>query len=312
MSAKEAFWGAIDADLPDSIRNLLEVTLDCAGVAAPADVDAAIIEQGKLAAKLNKLLDDLQGLSLVALALRIGQHNVTAKHLLFAGLQYLGEVDKEDKEGFKVLAPLEGQEYEAMLFTFKAQATDQNVKQISCRLASSEGGEETIELAEGDKRIFSGQTIIVPGEQTAVFFTPDTKEGEGITVNFYVTEFELVTYPADGDTTNTSVFEVRVNPPSDLSKNFKEVMAEITCQPLAIQKNINLLFDGAQGVWTALIDITPDDSTVKLYGVKFNLHALFEAGSELSDITQKTVNFFMELKKVLSDDQEEEEEPPTP
>lgn len=55
----------------------------------PEDVDAAIIAQGQLAANINLLLNTFEGLTIVELLLRIGQHSNVTEAILLGILEYI-------------------------------------------------------------------------------------------------------------------------------------------------------------------------------------------------------------------------------
>lgn len=240
-SKKHAWWEAIDADLPESISALLDKTIDVSSVTAPADVDAAIIEQGKLAAKLNKLLDDLQGLSLVELALRIGQKNVTSKLMLLAGVE---AIEETDDEGFIVLEPKDGGEYSPGEVSIQVKVNDDEIQSIS--VAVDDGDSQTL-TREDD---FKGSLLPTPGDRTATF-TSDTELTKS--VNFYSIEFMLETYPAEGEKIPGPVFEVRAEPSilEGLSDIWAELRSDMFVSPIRVKMELR------ETIWTTLFDIFP-------------------------------------------------------
>jgi len=239
---KQAWWEAIDADLPESISGLLDKTIDVSSVTAPADVDAAIIEQGKLAAKLNKLLDDLNGLSLVELALRIGQKNVTSKLMLLAGVE---AIEETDDEGFVVLEPQEGKEYQPGEIIIKVKVNDDDIQEIS--VSVDDGDSQTLTRANG----FSGSLLPIPGDRTATF-TSDTELTK--TVNFYSIEFLLVPFPENGAAVPGPVFEVGAGTMS--TGELKEAVATLcfSGQPFT---QLELIRVGQEFIWSNLVDLVP-------------------------------------------------------
>lgn len=239
---KQAWWNAIDSDLPACISTLLDKPIDVSDVPAPEDVDAAIIEQGLLAAKLNKILDDLNGLNIVELALRIGQKSVTNKLMLFAGVEALPE--EPDDEGFLVLQPEEGAEYPPGEVEISVKVNDDEIQEIS--VSVDDGDSQTLTRANG----FAGSLMPTPGDRVATF-TSDTDLTK--TVSFYSIEFMLVTSPTEGENIPGPVFEVRAEPTitEGLSDIWAELRSGMFVSPIRIKMELR------ETIWTTLIDIFP-------------------------------------------------------
>lgn len=245
MGYKEDLWLAINDELPESIANLSDVTLNVSSITGPTDPDGAIVETGKLAAKLNAILDSLDGLSLVELALHIGQKNATSKMMLLASIE-ADTADSSEEEaanaaGFNVLAPKEGKEYEAWTFPFQVERLDPAITAITCLV------DTTLEVdLVRDGNLFTGspQELMHPGEHSATFTGSNEKS---LVVTFSIAELEFTTYPGDGGSVSGPVVQISLtpdNPDADLSSASCSIAG----------KTFTLLKDAAANSWRATID----------------------------------------------------------
>jgi len=93
---KQLFFDLLDYELPDSVALFAGVEIpDIETIAAPSDVESAIVAQGKLAANLNTILQAFVGLAPVELMLRNGGRNPLLKALVAASYELFGELGPE-------------------------------------------------------------------------------------------------------------------------------------------------------------------------------------------------------------------------
>jgi hypothetical protein len=247
MGMKEDLWEAIDEELPETIANLIETTISVSSVTGPTTEEAAIIEQGKLAAKLNQLLDDLEGLSLVDLLLHVGQKSATSKLMFLSAIEAVENTGEDDtKKGFKILAPEAGKEYDAFIFPFSAERLDLKIAAITCAL---DDGQSVTLKREGNTFTGAPQTLMEAGQRTATFTADNQKTAA---VSFTIKEFELITVPAEGET-RPPIFQATVTGPADMTSarvTFKKQGTVINETPLILQKPIG------GSVASSLIDLT--------------------------------------------------------
>jgi hypothetical protein len=131
---KQTFVEALRAT-PDGITDFLTTPLPAApSIAAPADVDAAIIANGIAAKFVLDLFQPFAGLTPIELLLRIGQHNSVLEAGLLAGLQYIG--DSEAQQNFEILAPEEGIAYSPGEVRFEAQALNGTLTSIDLTIGA--------------------------------------------------------------------------------------------------------------------------------------------------------------------------------
>jgi len=111
MSVKTDFAEALRTT-PDGISAFLETEIpEFSEIALPTTEAEAIIAQGILAYNVNLLLKAFEGLTIVELLLRIGQHNNVAEAMLFSGLEYLQDAGANTE--FDIIEPVDGKSYAA-------------------------------------------------------------------------------------------------------------------------------------------------------------------------------------------------------
>lgn len=106
MSVKDEFLAAIDEDFPSSLKDKLNITIPSVpGISFPTEVEPSIIAQGQLAANLNLILQQLEGLPIVEMMMHLGQKNKAIQNMLLTCLEFLDRGQME----IQILSPLSGQ-----------------------------------------------------------------------------------------------------------------------------------------------------------------------------------------------------------
>ena len=93
-------------ELPVGFAELLETAIIPAAseITSPASVEDALIACGKTAKYINKILENLGGLPLLQVPLRVGQLNPSTQILAVAGLEFVGTTLHE----IEIVSPVEG------------------------------------------------------------------------------------------------------------------------------------------------------------------------------------------------------------
>ena len=96
-------------ELPAGFAELLETAIIPAAteITSPASVEDALIACGKTAKYINKILENLGGLPLLQVPLRVGQLNPSTQIMAVAGLEFVGTTLHE----IEIVSPVEGQTY---------------------------------------------------------------------------------------------------------------------------------------------------------------------------------------------------------
>lgn len=191
---KQQFIDAFRAT-PDGISEFLTApvpTLET--ITSPADVDAAIIAQGKLAANLNLILKTFEGLTPIELLLRIGSHSPVAEIAALAGWQYINASSAQ--QDFSITAPTAGSTYQPGNLRLSCSAGNGQIKQVAVEIE----GQSPIALESSDDGLsFYGYARFEAeetGEFTATFsalFSDDSTQTASVsfTIDAEAEEAEL-------------------------------------------------------------------------------------------------------------------------
>lgn len=108
-------------ELPVGFAELLETAIIPAAteITSPASVEDALIACGKTAKYINKILENLGGLPLLQVPLRVGQLNPSTQILAVAGLEFVGTTLHE----IEIVSPVEGVTYLVSSLTLGVQVT---------------------------------------------------------------------------------------------------------------------------------------------------------------------------------------------
>jgi hypothetical protein len=140
---------------PDGIAEFLEVGWPAfVPTALPATVDAAQIVQGILAHNLNTALALYEGLYVVELLLRIGQHSAPIEAMCLAGLEYLSESNAQQE--FEIKEPVDGQTYTQGDLRIVVAAKSSQIAQVAVTVACEVGSEYTVALQSDDGATWYG------------------------------------------------------------------------------------------------------------------------------------------------------------
>lgn len=112
MSVKSDFITSLRST-PTGIAGFTETAIPTLEeIAKPTDTDTATIAQGVLAYNLNQIFKTFEGLTLVELLLRIGQHSNVAEAMLLSGLEYIPDTESPDtQKDFTIQEPVNDKTY---------------------------------------------------------------------------------------------------------------------------------------------------------------------------------------------------------
>jgi hypothetical protein len=139
MSAKDDFLEALDDDFPTALKDLLDRTIpSIPAISFPSEIEPAIIAQGQLAANINLILQQFEGLPVIQMMMHIGQKNKTVQNLLLTSLEFLDRGEYE----IEIISPVDGQVFAPSPITFL----------VYVRIVKGFGEFEHAEVVFGPKR----------------------------------------------------------------------------------------------------------------------------------------------------------------
>ena len=183
MALKDRFLAALEILPEPGLKKFLDVPIPVMREGGDYnDVEAAIQEQGKLAANINDILKAFEGLTLIDLILRVGSHNPALQGMLLASLQVMGGAAMGK---IKINLPAKG----------AAIPLAEGEKSIEIDIALSiEGGGEvqdvTVEVSgpdsqavqvssAGEGKPYTGTVLLSEPGDYSLSATATFKEGEG-------------------------------------------------------------------------------------------------------------------------------------
>jgi hypothetical protein len=231
MSAKEAFIEALNA-LPPGVASFLTTPIPSVEpISSPADVEEALIANGRLSSHINSILMAFGGMTPVELLLRIGQHNNVLQAALLAALEYRSG-------GFSIVAPADGETYYGVFMDWEVANVRGAVERVTIRWGADE-----VDMASATAGTYTAEFPIPLGQHTAevhVTYQGGTTESQAVTFSV----LECQTVPEDGETVSPGT-EFKLLGGEQLDR------VRVTYRQEMIEQTLEAVYDATENVWKA-------------------------------------------------------------